>query len=238
MGRRGPAAIYATRAEKNTARRDRYQRRRREGPHLSQECQSSVARASQTQLEQDVRDPQEPTPDGDSSPRSKSAPKRETAPDTLDVRPVLDPQPLLEGSLPLSNDIGFMADGSGVFDFDGENAQHQVEPITNNRPSAETILPVGDEPTEAITLINEHETDPFDISDMLADSDSDVSADSAYGSGGSDDEGSYSDQSSSEPENPDSLGVQLARQILQFQGCCPIPWGCEHPTTMPTLGFP
>jgi hypothetical protein len=42
----------------------------------------------------------------------------------FDVRPGLDPEPLLEGLLPLSNNIGFIVDGSGVFDFNGKNTQY------------------------------------------------------------------------------------------------------------------
>jgi hypothetical protein len=65
---------------------------------------------------------------------------------------------------------------------------------------------VGDELTEAIMLINEHKTDLFDIPDILADSDMDILVDSVYGSEGSNNKGLYSDQLSSEPENPNSLG--------------------------------
>ncbi|KAJ6047283.1 uncharacterized protein N7446_012117 [Penicillium canescens] len=217
MSRRGPTAKYKTRAEKNAARRLRYQQRKR-GPLPSRE--SSVPGRPRTQLEQVVRKPHKPRREENSSPQTGPGNERAAALDTLDAGPIPEPQLTLEGSLPLSNDNDFSLDDPSVFDSDGGNAPQQEEAIINDNPSAKAI-PDDNEPTEGPISANDHEPILFDIPDVSADSDTDASADSAYGS--DEDDGDYplSDPSNIETADTDSLGVRIARQILHFQGCCP-----------------
>ncbi|KAJ5086216.1 hypothetical protein N7532_010987 [Penicillium argentinense] len=214
MGRRGPTTTYKTRAARNAARRLRYQQQKR-AQVLSQE--TSVPARPRTQP---VIQPHEPRQDADSPPQSGTAPEPAAAPDTLDAGPIPEPHLTPEGSLPLSNDNDFLLDDPSGFDSDGGNALQRAEATIRYNLSAEAI-PDDDEPTEGPISAADYEPLLFGIPEISADSGTDDLTDSAYGSGDSDNGYPQSDQLSTGTENLDSLGVRLAQQILQFQGCCP-----------------
>ncbi|KAJ5102460.1 hypothetical protein N7532_002989 [Penicillium argentinense] len=216
MGRRGPTTTYKTRAARNAARRLRYQQQKR-AQLLSQE--TSVPARPRTLLEPVIQ-PREPRQDADSPPRSGTAPEPAAAPDTLDAGPIPEPHLRPEGSLPLSNDIDFLLDDPSGFDSDGGNALQPAEATIRYNLSAEAI-PDDDEPTEGPISAADYEPLLFGIPDISADSGTDDLSDNAYGSGDSDNGYPQSDRLSTGTENLDSLGVRLAQQILQFQGCCP-----------------
>lgn len=117
-----------------------------------------------------------------------------------------------------------------MVDADGNTApQQEEEPAmpaaTDSRP-AELSPRIGSGATVNRMFINEYGADLSDPPEMSIDSDLDVSDDSAYASAASDDDCSHHSLSRPQPDGSDgrgehiSLGVQLAQQILQFQGCC------------------